>query len=139
MMTPTEAVPVDGESRPGREGTPRTARRRMRLRHLILAVAAAAVVMGAVRWVVDPNKVRTVRAYLDMPPHPSIGGGWRDQVFLERWGFEDFESIGETQLALAKSRPVLAAALSVPEVAGLEIVRQQPDPLAWLERDLRVE
>jgi RNA polymerase sigma factor (sigma-70 family) len=42
-----------------------------------------------------------------------------------------------TQLALLKSRLVLRAALRRPEVARLEALKGQADPLAWLEKNLR--
>ncbi len=42
-----------------------------------------------------------------------------------------------TQLVLLKSRLVLRAALQRPDVAGLAALKDKPDPLAWLEENLR--
>ncbi len=52
---------------------------------------------------------------------------------------EDFALTRRTQAAIIKSRAVLGAALRQPAVAKLPLVRQQRDPLRWLERALRVD
>jgi hypothetical protein len=56
-----------------------------------------------------------------------------------RMSREDFEDYVETQVALARSRLVLNTALRSPAVSGLAIVRQQPDAVDWLEKQLRVD
>jgi hypothetical protein len=43
------------------------------------------------------------------------------------------------QALLVKSRPVLNAALSHPDVAELRVVQDQVDPVGWLEREIRVD
>ncbi len=52
---------------------------------------------------------------------------------------EDFALTRRTQAAIIKSRAVLGAALRQPAVAKLPLVRQQRDPLRWLERALKVD
>ncbi len=51
----------------------------------------------------------------------------------------EFLTLQRTHAAHLKSRFVLSAALKRPEVQRLEIIQQQPDPLAWLEEELRVD
>lgn len=50
----------------------------------------------------------------------------------------DFETYRSTQQQLVTSRFVLLAALRNPEVADLGLVRQQRDPIAWLEQNVAV-
>ena len=51
----------------------------------------------------------------------------------------DFERYRRTQAQLLKSRFVLIAALRGSEIAKLPSIRNEPDPLAWLARHLRVD
>ncbi|MCI0740948.1 MAG: polysaccharide biosynthesis tyrosine autokinase, partial [Gemmataceae bacterium] len=51
----------------------------------------------------------------------------------------DFANYQRSQLALVRSRLVLNAALRDPEVAGLEIVQKQVNPVEWLEKELIVD
>jgi capsular exopolysaccharide synthesis family protein len=51
----------------------------------------------------------------------------------------DFHTYRQTQSAIVKQRQVLADALRRPEVRQLSIVREQSDPLAWLEARLAVD
>jgi len=50
----------------------------------------------------------------------------------------DANAFRQTQLALVKSRLVLNAALRQPKVADLATLRKEPDPIAWLEKELKV-
>jgi RNA polymerase sigma factor (sigma-70 family) len=51
----------------------------------------------------------------------------------------EYDAFRRTQAAVVKSRLVLQAALKQPAVADLRVVRQQADPLAWLEMGLQVD
>ena len=51
----------------------------------------------------------------------------------------DFQTYQRTQIALIKSRFILAAVLRDPKVATLPTVRQQEEPLEWLEKALKIE
>lgn len=51
----------------------------------------------------------------------------------------DFASYQRKHLALIRSRLVLGVALRQPEVAELEVVRDQADPVFWLEKALKVD
>jgi hypothetical protein len=44
-----------------------------------------------------------------------------------------------TQAAMVKSRLVFTAALRDPKVANLDILAEQADPLAWLEKNIKVD
>ncbi len=52
---------------------------------------------------------------------------------------EDFALMRRTQATIIKSRATLGAALRQPAVAKLPLVRQQRDPVGWLEKVLRVD
>jgi hypothetical protein len=52
---------------------------------------------------------------------------------------EDYRRYQKTQRVLVRSRLVLTAALQDQAVKGYRIVREQIDPVAWLERNLEVE
>src|SRR5207248_10266236 len=44
-----------------------------------------------------------------------------------------------TQIAIIKSRLVMQAAVDQPQVKFLPVVRQQRDPVEWLDRELKVD
>ncbi len=51
----------------------------------------------------------------------------------------DFQAYQRTQAALVKSRFVLNAALRDPKIANLNSVRQQKDPVEWLESSIKTD
>ncbi len=51
----------------------------------------------------------------------------------------NFQNYQQTQIALIKSKLVLNAALREPRVADLPVVRSAQDPVAWLEKDIRID
>jgi hypothetical protein len=53
--------------------------------------------------------------------------------------FRPDEEFDRAQLQLIKSRPTLQLTLMRPEISNLDLVRKHPDPIVWLERDLRIE
>ncbi len=65
------------------------------------------------------------------------------QWFLFPQGKEEqaaqaFEAYGMEQAALAKTRPVINAALRNPRAASMLFIREQKDPIGWLENHLEV-
>jgi hypothetical protein len=52
---------------------------------------------------------------------------------------EDFDAFRQTQAALLKTNLVLSAALRRSDVAALGVVKQQKDPMTWLENSLEVD
>jgi capsular exopolysaccharide synthesis family protein len=51
----------------------------------------------------------------------------------------DYNNYKQTQLALARSRKVLNAALNDKNVKGLSIIQEQADPLTWLESRINTD
>jgi capsular exopolysaccharide synthesis family protein len=51
----------------------------------------------------------------------------------------DFANYQRAQMAVIKSRLVMESALQKPEVACLDIVREQSDPVEWLQNHLEVD
>lgn len=63
-----------------------------------------------------------------------------DESSADRKGRSGNESLyRQTQVNLIKSRAVLDPALQLPAIAGLSVVHEQPNPIAWLEREIQVE
>lgn len=65
-----------------------------------------------------------------------------DQQSLLSRGSEvrgNFQYFQRTQLVLVRSRMVLNAALRQPEVADLAMLREHPDPVPWLEKELKAD
>jgi capsular exopolysaccharide synthesis family protein len=95
----------------------------------ILAGLAAA----AITWCFLPQPPNTARALLHVAPNPP------SVVFHKGESRADFQSYQRTQIALVKSRLVLNAALRHPDVADFAVVREQVDPVAWLQKELLVD
>lgn len=54
-------------------------------------------------------------------------------------GRTEYSIFQKTQLGLIKSRFVLAAAMRQPGIAQLSMITKQPDPIAWLEEEIKPE
>jgi len=89
---------------------------------LILAAAAG----SGVYFFMPPPK-HTARTLLYVPPQRGV-------VF--RQGSSDLQNHQRTQVAMLRSRLVLSSALRDPKVAKLEIVKQQIEPVEWLEKEV---
>jgi capsular exopolysaccharide synthesis family protein len=118
--------------------SPATILRSLRRRWLIAAclavIAVPSVVAGA--WFLLPPQpnVRSVLHIATTPPKVIFDTA--DNSGLTR---EDFSNFQKTQAALVKSRLVLNAALREPKVAQLSVLADKPDPLDWLEQELKVD
>lgn len=86
---------------------------------------------GFAAWQYRPDKV-TAFALLRVSPAP-------ERVLTDAAQPMDGGSYARTQMALIRSRPVLRAALKQDKVRGLPAVAGRPDPVEWLERELRAE
>jgi capsular exopolysaccharide synthesis family protein len=104
-------------------------RRRM-LVALTLGVLLAGVGATAVWFLLPPGKASVASLLHVAASAPKIASDVGDQA--------DFRTYQSTQLALIKSRLVLNAALRSTKVASLEIVNLQPEPLEWLEKEVKV-
>jgi hypothetical protein len=104
-----------------------------RLRFIPFAILAIVTIAGvAVAWLVRPERVAVTALFgVDSYQRALMG----DRPYNE----QEFEIIKKTQLAKLRSHFVLQAAIRDPGVAGLPIFQDQPDPVAWLEKQLEVE
>ena len=91
------------------------------------------VVAGAMAWMfIPPSKYTTRSTLIVNTVKPKI-------VFDTAESTMEFSTYQRTQIALITSRMVLNAVLRDPKVAQLSTVRDQIDPLEWLEKELKVE
>jgi capsular exopolysaccharide synthesis family protein len=112
----------------------RALRRRWLLASTLAISGASAAVVAA--WFLLPP-VPTVFATLQIEATPpKVMFNVADNSNLSR---DDFTNYQKTQAALIKSRLVLTAALRNQKVAELSVIREKPDPLEWLDRDLKVD
>lgn len=106
------------------------------LRRRWLAASVAGVVGGvaifAAAWFLLPAPSHTARAQLYIAADPPR------VMFQTSENRSDGNAFRQTQLALLKSRLVLNAALRQPKVAELPSVRTAPDPIAWIEKEIKV-
>lgn len=91
---------------------------------LLLAAAAA----SGVFFFMPPPK-HTARTLLHVPPHRGV-------VFKQGQGGENLPNHQRTQVAMLRSRLVLNSALRDPKVAKLGIVKEQIEPVEWLEKEI---
>lgn len=91
------------------------------------------VIVGGIAFLVVPSsKYVSKSTLLVSTVKPKI-------VFETLENSMDFPTYQKTQVALIQSRMVLGAVLRDPKVAQLQTVREQLDPMEWLEKDLKVE
>jgi succinoglycan biosynthesis transport protein ExoP len=104
-------------------------------RHLFLAItlgAVCAAVMAAAAWFFTPPSKLTARTLMIVPVE-------RRFVLNAGDGTPDIPNHQRTQIALAKSRNVLQSALRDSKIAQLSLLREQIDPVDWLEKELQVD
>lgn len=98
-----------------------------------LGLLAAGGALAGVYFFLPPRNTAFAQIYISSTnPRillPTSGDGGRS----------DFVVYQNTQASRIKSRFVLNAALKRDEVRTLEIVQKQPDPVLWLEEELKVE
>ncbi len=132
--TPPGSAGPHGEARPSGlslGGLLRAARRRWLLTLTVGAVLGAAAAFAS--WYLLPPRYTATALLRVSATDP--------QVLPERAAERSGGSASEykkTQAALVKSRPVLQAALKGDKVRALATVQEQPDALAWLEKELKV-
>src|ERR1700722_11621442 len=106
--------------------------RRRWLAASLLGTLAAAAVFAAVWFFLPPPKYTASTKFL-IPIKP------QGTLYDHPEGKTEFEAFAATQVALIKSQMVLTAALRQPQIARLEEVHQAPDPVAWLEKEVRID
>lgn len=143
-MAPTDLYSFDPDpSRPETEATPPvvncapsagtllTALRRRWLLASGLGLSITAVVALSA-WFLLPSPPHTARSQVYIASDQPV------VLFHTSETRSDSGAFRQTQQALLKSRLVLNAALRQPKVAELSVVRAQEDPVAWLEKELKV-
>ncbi len=100
---------------------------------LTLGLIAAAVAAGVTAFLLPTSKF-TARSMLHvMHQQPRVLFGTASEAGA------DFGTYQKTQSALVKSRLVLNAALRSPKVAELSLIREQPKPIDWLEKEVQID
>jgi capsular exopolysaccharide synthesis family protein len=92
---------------------------------LMTAAGAVALYMAPERYTAFAL-LRVSSTEPELLPDSRFGGGPTPERYFEN-----------TQVALIKSRPIILAALRRPGIGELAMVRQQPDPVVWLEEVLK--
>jgi capsular exopolysaccharide synthesis family protein len=98
----------------------------------LLGVLAAAAV-GAAVWFFLPPAKYTASARLEMKSKPE------GLVYDHPEAKTDFATFQPKQVGLLKSQLVLNTALRDPKVAQLKEVKEHPDPVDWLEKEVHVD
>jgi len=102
------------------------------LRALVLGVILSSTV-SVLFWVYFPPPKPIARSMLQIPSQaPHV-------LFRDLAGGDYGGNYKKNQTALIKSRLVLIAALREPAVSELSMVKQQSDPVSWLERKLVID
>jgi capsular exopolysaccharide synthesis family protein len=93
-----------------------------------------ATVVGVTVWYLTPSTY-TVRTLL----HTSAVQPW--VVFKNTDGRFDYFNYQRTQLVMLRTKVVLLRAYRSPdpEVAKLRVLQEQPDPIAWIERNIQAD
>jgi capsular exopolysaccharide synthesis family protein len=127
--TTTNLPPAALSSRPNALALAKALRRRWLLASLLGILAAALAGLGT--WIFVPQKHMALT--LVQVPQPFA------LVIDPRGPHTDLYAHQRNQISLVKSRLVLNKALSNPKVAELSVVREQTDPLDWLERRVQAD
>src|SRR5262245_27295709 len=105
-------------------------RRRWFLALFLGVFLGAAAAAGA--FILFPPSKYVARTRLEVDPNSHI-------FFPDAFRQRDFGTYQKHQMALVKSRLVLNSALDKENVAKLSIVKQELEPLDWLEREVKVD
>src|SRR6266446_9428675 len=95
---------------------------------LLLGTLFAVGAALATRWLLPVKYTARVRFHIATLP-PSV-------VFEATEGGADLSNFIRTQVELIKSQLVLDEVVTRPEVAELAILRDQPDPIYWIEQQV---
>jgi polysaccharide biosynthesis transport protein len=138
----TPAVPRAGQAGPPEAQasalTPMALARALRRRAAVaLGVALLATgIAGPATWFLVPASTFKAQARLHVnsrPPKIIF------QTVDTQGGSDDYGRYQSTQQTLIRSRLVLSAALRDPHIARYRLIREQDDPIAWLQEKLSVQ
>jgi hypothetical protein len=100
---------------------------------LLALIGLVFLAAGAATWFLWPAPKFTARIQLHIAlEQPFL-------LFRQEMDPLQNESYLRKQMQHVKDRFSLSAALREPEIAKLSIVKEQPDPLRWLEQEIKVE
>jgi succinoglycan biosynthesis transport protein ExoP len=91
-----------------------------------------AAVVGCGVWLALPAAKYSTQSVLRVSMHPP------KIIFNTSEVLADYRTFQKTQTELIRSRYVLGPASRDPRVTNLRIIREQPDPAEWLERQIQV-
>jgi succinoglycan biosynthesis transport protein ExoP len=91
-----------------------------------------AAVVGSVVWLALPAAKYSTQSVLRVSMYPP------KIIFNTSEVLADYRTFQKTQTELIRSRYVLGPASRDPRVTNLRIIREQPDPAEWLERQIQV-
>jgi capsular exopolysaccharide synthesis family protein len=130
IPTPTPNLPPAVlSSRPNALALVKALRRRWLLASLLGLLCAA--LAGAATWIFVPQKHMALTIVQVPQPFALVVDvrGLRPDLIAHQ----------KNQISLVKSRLVLNKALSDPKVAALSVIKEQEDPLDWLERRIQAD
>src|SRR5262245_60474695 len=122
--THLKPVPKTLSSSPDARSLFKALRRRWLMALAVGLVFAAAAGVGT--WYFLPPSKYTARTLMRIPAVTWVG----------KADASTGQSDQRTHVALIKSRLVLDSVLKQPGIADLTILREQPDPIVWLEKEL---
>ena len=105
--------------------------RRRWLLATVLGVIVSASATAGVWFFLPPGQQTAARTFQVAAVAPTVAFDAREKSV-------DFETFKRGQVGLIKSRIVLNAALRSPKVANLAILSEIPQPMEWLEKEVKV-
>lgn len=106
---------------------------RRRYKLVLGAGPILAALIAAGTWYLMPTSKYTARAMLQ------VASSQPKMIFKTEENRVDFQIYQRTQLTLLKSRNLLNKALNDSRVSKLEVVRNQVDPVLWLEKKIQAD
>jgi capsular exopolysaccharide synthesis family protein len=127
---PAQAPAATPSGRPNLVGLMQALRRRWLLGFTLGLLGA--LLAGLAAWYLVPpsSTVRTLLRVYSVQPHI---------VFNTAEGRADFFNYQRSQVALLRTRFVLSRALRNVDVANLVTLKDEPDPVAWLEKHIQAD
>ena len=130
-VTTIRSVPGSGGEGPDIEALLTAFRRRWAL--AVLLGVAGAVAGAGLAWKLVPPSKYTARSLIRVATTPP------KIVFDTHEAGTNYFTYQRTQVTLVKSRLVINSAIRDPKVAALATVKEQADPVEWLEKALMVD
>ena len=133
MAQRVPAAPLDLESQS--HGTASALRRRLPLA-LGLAILVSGLSTGAAWFLLPPPKFKAQSRLQVSSQVPQVAFKTSEAQYDTA---DSYRRLQKTQLNLVKSRFVINAALQAKEVANIPMIKEQPDPIDWLQENLQAQ